>query len=176
MKEYEMKFLVEEEKFYSLLQTITTRYQDAPVIQKTQNNYYYDTPDLELKKQKITMRVRETDGQYLLQEKRHGGAGSFQSDEREKALSALPFSLVWQGRVLDLQGKLETKRISIPLSDGLRADFDSNHYLGRSDYEIELEFSPAYYHQASRLAAHLSLDQPNPLSKSERFFRAKGRL
>ena len=39
-----------------------------------------------------------------------------------------------------LQGELVTHRISIRPSDSLSIDFDVNFYLGKCDYEIEMEF------------------------------------
>lgn len=113
-----------------------------------QTNHYYDTDELLLSEMHITCRVREIDGAYFLQMK-FPGAAEFSREELEKPLDALPETLETdellnpRGQALpDVKrlGALTTKR-SVKRFDGVEIDLDMSTYFGRTDYELEIEFT-----------------------------------
>lgn len=117
-----------------------------------QVNYYYDTPELEMSERHITVRVREISGRYCLQMKlpaEAAGNGAVSRVELEKELSGLPERIsggelgeLSGGELPDvyLLGELCTKR-SVKLFDGAEIDLDKSEYFGRTDYELEVEYT-----------------------------------
>lgn len=113
-----------------------------------QTNYYYDTDDLELSERRITVRVREIDGEFFLQMKLPTGK-DFSRVELSKKLETLPEKL--SGKVLsemsgedipDVKrlGKLFTKRL-VKGFGGAEIDLDMSEYFEKTDYEVEIEFT-----------------------------------
>lgn len=147
MVEREMKFLVDEDKFYEMLSFARKKFSDAELLRITQINYYYDTPIFSLAKQNITLRVREINKVFCLQVKKNKETvdGIRIADEIEKKLEYLPKKI--NGKSVDLDpyktyellGKLVTNRKRFLLEDGTKIDFDINESQGKKDYEIELE-------------------------------------
>lgn len=148
MQETEYKFLVDREKFYEILGLIKELYTGAEYKEKVQINYYYDTDDNYLLANHTTLRVRQTENSLRLELKEAQQlTGNDFSTCTETAVDVpclknditletgkyawIPFSL---------QGDLVTHRTSIRPSDSLSIDFDINFYLGKCDYEIEMEF------------------------------------
>ena len=172
MKEFEIKFIVGRTVFDRLLRQIVKDYPSARVTAKKQINYYYDTEGLDLYDKNITLRIRQSDDGFLLQEKIHTGNG-IEADETEKPISALPFSMQYQGKTAILQGSLQTNRTSAQIDSGIKIEFDENWYLGNHDYEIEIEYDPAQEAKAKELCQSLSLCRPNDTGKSTRFFQAR---
>lgn len=117
-----------------------------------QVNYYYDTPQLEMSERHITVRVRRVSGKYFLQMKLPAetmGNGAVSRVELEKELPGLPQTI--SGRELSelsgaeapdvsLLGELSTAR-SVKLFDGAEIDLDKSEYFGRTDYELEVEYT-----------------------------------
>lgn len=173
VKEYEMKFLVSRNDFKKSLRMLQTQFPQASINHKEQVNYYYDTDNFDLSDQNITLRVRQIENSFMLQEKQHNKDNVHISEETEKQLSSLPFSVVWRNKVAELQGRMKTLRTSIWVDERIKVDFDENHYLGVCDYEVEIEFQPEIRLQAEKLAVALGLRHPNTVRKSARFFRAR---
>lgn len=117
-----------------------------------QVNYYYDTPELEMSEKHITVRVRRVSGGYFLQMKlpaESAGNGAVSRVELEKELSGLPQQISgeelrelsgWKLPDVSLLGELSTRR-SVKFFDGAEIDLDKSEYFGRTDYELEVEYT-----------------------------------
>lgn len=115
----------------------------------SQTNHYFDTDDLSLSARHITCRVREISGEFFLQLKLPTGV-NFSRVELEKKLDFLPEKI--DGKTLETLaenvdfpdvkrlGALSTKRL-VKLFDGAEIDLDESRYFGKTDYEIEIEFT-----------------------------------
>lgn len=115
----------------------------------SQTNHYFDTENLELSARHITCRVREISGEFFLQLKLPTVV-NFSRVELEKKLDFLPEKI--DGKELkslaknvdfpDVKklGALSTKRL-VKRVDGAEIDLDESRYFGKTDYEIEIEFS-----------------------------------
>ncbi len=116
----------------------------------TQTNYYFDTPSLELISSHVTCRVRFVGGEYYLQMKLPNGADYSRIELEHKLGDALPFKLTAEelnelsGRDdmpdVGLIGELRTLR-SIKRFKGAEIDLDKSSYFGKTDYELEIEFT-----------------------------------
>lgn len=117
-----------------------------------QVNHYYDTKELLLSGAHITVRVREKGGRSFLQMKLPNGA-AYSRVELEKELGGVPETLssdmlnALAGKhapfalpSADRLGTLSTFR-SVKRFDGAEVDLDKSEYFGRTDYELEIEFT-----------------------------------
>jgi uncharacterized protein YjbK len=141
-REVEYKCLVDADTFAR----IKAHYN--PKITIVQTNHYFDTPNLDLKAQSISCRIRQfADGAELTFKRKNGLAndeltfedvtpGEAFLDPRVKALLAQ-----WgiQTPLIAL-GVLQTERSLIHLAHGDLC-LDHNHYHGVTDYELEYELS-----------------------------------
>lgn len=191
MFEYEYKFLFQKAQFYTVLSFLESHYKKPET--KLQLNYYYDTRQLAFYKKSITLRVRQTEHELLLQTKKHlpsqagaeflkkwkeGAAAIQTSIEYEKRIKKLPRCLLLKGKtLLDLKGCMTTLRQSFFIEEGCRVDLDTNYYLGICDYEMELEFdqqsscaTAAADTVISRLTSCAGELKQSPNNKSNRFF------
>lgn len=143
MIENEFKIMLTFEQYEKLL----TLYDwDKTIVQ---TNHYYDTDDLRLSEMHITCRVREIKGEYFLQMK-FPAAREFSRVELEKPLNALPGTLTADellradgfGALPDVKrlGTLTTTR-SVKRFGGAEIDLDKSTYFGRTDCELEIEFT-----------------------------------
>jgi uncharacterized protein YjbK len=187
MIENEYKFLIEKECFYNLLQKAKAYYASIKADERIQINYYYDTDALELHKQNITLRARQTEDSLKLEVKRHlHKQDEFQTSNEivcdihhisnNLYASSHPALGLNPLQCYKLQGTLTTYRTTILQSDKVAIVFDKSFYLGICDYEIEIEFEKEHESSALSLINYLNLTQSNPLGKSTRFFNVKGRL
>ena len=174
MLEREMKFLLEKEQFYMLLEQIQKGYPDTKPKEIYQTNYYYDTKDLQLFKQNITLRVRRKNGKYVIEKKElQGYDGQIRKAiESKYPVANLPKTINAADAELDgdytfyLLGQLETNRTRFTLPDGTNIDFDVSKYFDETDYEVEIELGES--------PPKLLIPSPcNRTSKLERFI---GRL
>ena len=141
MIENEFKIMLNLEQYEKLL----AMYEWNEVI--TQINHYYDTDDLLMSSLHITVRVREIDGKYFLQEKLPGEA-QYSRVELEKPLEFLP-DVIGVGDLPDSPsldvtgikrlGQLKTVR-NVHRFEGGEIDLDKSEYFDKTDYEIEIEF------------------------------------
>ncbi len=118
---------------------------------KEQTNSYYADPSMLLKKHGITLRIRTINGISKIQVKAHKNENSplqiceetefdtetipnkFAADEVEHMTGiSAPASLL---------GSLTTLRHSLMYSDGVEICLDKSDYLGKTDYEIEVEYT-----------------------------------
>lgn len=115
----------------------------------SQTNHYYDTDELFLSGEHITCRVREIAGDFFLQMKLPADK-LYSRVELERKLAALPETLAGEelsalsGRAglpnVKRLGKLTTLR-SVKEYDGAEIDLDKSEYFGKTDYELEIEFT-----------------------------------
>ncbi len=150
MIEKEYKYLVSYEDFKNTLYNLTnalknTNYEKKSILQV---NYYYDTLDLFLYKNNITYRIRQKDDRLQKQIKIKESGNKYQKaveyNENIKSIKRtytfIPnFNNENKNLNIELIGNLITERESFLIND-IRIDFDKNLYLGKCDYEIEIEF------------------------------------
>ena len=144
MIESEFKVMLTEEQY----EKIRAMYQWDREIEQT--NYYYDTEDISLISSHITCRVRRIDGVHYLQMKLPTGVEYSRVELEQELGSELPDTLSSQmlcslsGRndmpEVQLLGGLTTFR-SVKRFDGAEIDLDKSSYFGKTDYELEIEFT-----------------------------------
>ena len=117
-----------------------------------QVNHYYTDAAGALKRDNITVRIRERMGQFQLQVKspvREDGALSVKS-EHERPIDSAPASLpsaflrgLTDIAVSDIThiGTLTTWRRIYRPHDGVELCLDESHYFSSADYELELEYT-----------------------------------
>lgn len=141
MIENEFKVMLTAEQYEKLLKAY-----DFETF--TQVNHYFDTDALEMSERHITVRVREMDGKFFLQIKLPTSV-NFSRVELSKELEVLPETL--SGAELselsgvecsDVKrlGELKTTR-SVWKFDGGEIDLDKSEYFGKTDFELEIEFT-----------------------------------
>ena len=145
MIENEFKIMLSVEQYEKLL----AMYEWDEVIPQT--NHYYDNEDMLLGELHITCRVREIEGKYFLQMK-FPAAVEYSRVELEKPLDSLP-EVINADELLRPHphntdvlpnvkrlGALRTTR-NIHRFEGGEIDLDKSEYFGKTDYEIEIEFT-----------------------------------
>ena len=184
MLEYEKKILLTKDEYLLLVALAGKR--PTKLIQK---NYYFDTDDFAMNRKGVTCRIREKDGKFKATIKSHCVEKkdcSFEYDLHEKD-SFNPNAFQTIG--LSLQGELVTERIILHKDSACEVVVDKNTYLGKTDYELEIEYAEGQEGQAeiwlAKLAAKLSREYLNitveqlvsranvAKSKSERFFQIR---
>lgn len=104
-----------------------------------QTNYYYDTPELEMNKSGITLRVRIRNGKMTAEKKHHGidkGECSLESSSR---LEGLPSTFPQLPRTA-LMGRLDTLRTVLLRLSNVTVFADESSYLGIKEHELEVEY------------------------------------
>ncbi|MBJ8325487.1 CYTH domain-containing protein [Streptococcus pacificus] len=150
--EIEYKTLLSKDEFEKLDQT----FKHIPIV--TQTNYYIDNPNQDIKRQKMSLRIRTYDSSAELTLKVPQKVGNYEynlplSLEEADHLIAdikLPKSKIkniLENTKIDLStikvwGSLTTKRRETRLEIGLLA-LDQNSYEDKTDYELELEVTDA---------------------------------
>lgn len=173
MEERELKYLLPSKKFYDVIDQIKTLFPNITEKNKLQINYYYDTDKLELLREGITCRIRQSEEKLLGQYKKHSSNDIHRSQESEFEVSQLSLQIERDGQILLFQGQLVTHRESYKISPSIKIECDINMYLGHCDYEMEIEYSEGMYDLAKQIAEKLSLTKINLISKYERFMKAK---
>ena len=146
--EIELKTLLTKEEYTRLKNQFKSL---TPVLQ---NNYYIDTPDFQLQEKKVAMRIRTFEDWAELTLKVPQSVGNMeynqglQLEDAENYLKKeeLPHGLVLeelakqdiQSKKWQVLGCLTTLRYEMQTPIGLMA-LDESHYLGITDYELELE-------------------------------------
>ena len=145
-----------------------------PLLISKQINYYFDTDDLSMNRKNITCRIRFKDCKYTGTLKQHND-GSDHSTETEVACENIDKN-AFTDMGLKLQGTLITERFTVVNNRYFEAVLDKNEYLGHTDYELEIEYTPDHEKDA-QLILKLFRDMlihrtniPNAQSKSKRFF------
>ena len=145
MIENEFKIMLNLEQYKKLL----GMYEWNEVIEQT--NHYYDSENMLLSELHITCRVREIAGKYFLQMK-FPGAVEYSRVEMEKPLDSLPEEIDADEAVrphphghpmlprVKRLGTLKTTR-NVHCFEGGEIDLDKSEYFGKTDYELEIEFT-----------------------------------
>lgn len=145
MVENEFKVMLNREQY----ETLRSFYDWDKVIEQT--NYYYDTAELTLSDRHVTCRVRKIGGDCFLQIKLPNGR-DYSRIELEKKLGAevpeelsadLLNALAGERSELPdvrLLGALSTTR-GVKRFEGAEIDLDKSEYFGKTDYELEIEFT-----------------------------------
>ena len=140
----------------------------------TQTNHYYDTPNLSLHKQGVTLRIREINGHLQGEIKRHNFGKSHDSREEQFTVDGLPPVLTVDGVEAVPLGSLETVRESLIVPGTFRLDFDTSTYWGRRDYELEIEFQEEAFSQVLELVSRLGLEHVGKMpGKYSRFLATR---
>lgn len=164
MIENEYKVMLDINQYNRILDWLEKKYSER-LKRFIQINYYYDTPDWDLNRFGITLRVRHKEDSLSVELKRKIESDRHLNISRELSgkIDKLPLvlkadQLPWRDipggyDEFALQGSLVTERISCTIKNGLRIDLDKNFYLGIVDYEIEIEYESDLEKEASDLAA-----------------------
>ena len=188
MIEREKKMLVSKDEYDYLIEQLG---YELPGIKKPvirQINYYFDTEDLAMNQNHITCRIRLKNGHYKGIIKRHFSDTDQSTETEIKIYDGIDENTFTDMR-LQLQGSLITERCIIFKDSNHEIVLDKNEYLGYTDYEIEIEYSPDYEEKAEltlkalhnmlvkwKIASSLrknTTDFKNVSSKSSRFFERK---
>lgn len=145
MLETELKTMLDEETYLRI-----ERMFDWDWVKEQVNSYYTD-PMGDLKRNGITLRVRTKDGINKIQVKAHKNAGSPLQicEETEFCADGIPelFTEEQVGEMTGiyapavLLGSLATLRHSLMYDDSTEICLDRSEYLGKIDYELEVEYT-----------------------------------
>lgn len=185
MLEYELKCLLNITQYHECLQILQSYEFKKAFIQ---TNYYYDTKNLDLHKNDITLRIRQIESLYRLQIKIPQNDTDLinVSKEVEREIYEVPLQLELKeyglvGELPDVKsnifmlGALKTFRQSfITCGSQLKIDVDKNMFLGNIDYEVEIEYTRENFVNALDLYKRILPDQnvrAPKKGKRERFIR-----
>ena len=146
MIEREIKIMLTEEE-YTTLARVMCRHKTA----NTQTNYYFDTDDLSMNRKGITCRIRHKNGLYKATVKKHNADGAECSIENDICEKTEFDPTVFNALGLRFQGELVTERLKLCDDVFCNAELDRNTYLGKTDFELEIEYSEAYKKKAYAL-------------------------
>ncbi|MDQ0215651.1 uncharacterized protein YjbK [Oikeobacillus pervagus] len=184
--EIEFKNLLEQEEFENLLASFQIQEQNFI----TQENYYFDTPDFQLKEKNCALRIRCKQGNFELTLKQPHTVGLLETNQPIDAACAhkiiedsqIPLGEVreqlnkLQVNINKIQcfGSLQTKRAEIPYHEGILV-FDSSYYLHQQDFEIEYEVNQydigqKYFFQ---LLKEFNIPKRTTDNKIQRFYKEK---
>lgn len=170
-KELEYKRLLTKEIYESVCNWVQQNYC---ATKRMHINYYYDTPDGTCNGSGITVRIRQQEANLTGTVKYHGiESFPYQSNEQTFKVDSLPMYMELGGRWLSLMGQMVTERICVPVSDGVELMLDKNFYLGKVDYELEVEFLPEVKSKADAFLQWMEQQfvlQENGKHKSARYF------
>lgn len=186
MIEKEYKFILSNEEYNTLLNRFN--WENTWV----QKNTYFDTPDLLLSQQDITLRVRETPTQIAVDTK----IKKRSTNENQNLVSKLQLKEVIKnysdaimyiqtgmpslyelakitGLQLVSQGFMRTDRFEIQ-TNSYKIHLDNNFYLDQRDFELEIELiqDTQLPKELQHLITNLSLRDIDAVGKRSRFFGA----
>ena len=182
MEEMEFKHMLTREEYCRIGEWMDG--ESAPPI-FVQINYYYDTDEYDLHREDITLRVRQTEGRLLCQCKYESGNsadGANIRTELEQEIRSLPRKID-PGDVFDhrrvrdlpktrLLGCLVTERRVYAVEPGGDVTLDRSHYLGHTDWELEIEYEESQAEQARRWYGQLCPGPGRVEGKRVRFIEA----
>lgn len=173
MLEREWKWLATRERFEALL-ALAEYFTRTKGSAHLQINHYYDTIDHKMGARGICVRIRQTEGHLTGTVKKHGESGA--SEESGFRVETLPRFITYENKVLHRLGVLVTQRTDFEIGKSAVLSFDRNHYLGTTDYEIELEFSEEAADVGREEWYRALLSESRSQNKYERFLAAAERL
>lgn len=187
MRENEIKFTLIKEEYEQLKKELL----DSGAKSRLQINYYYDTEELDLLRNDITVRVRQKEDELRLQIKyplcvenhivsKKEIECTIDKIEKEFVLD----KTVWEDSDWDIEkhkivkyyGELITFRTSLQYNEWLKLELDYNCYLGISDYELEVEIESGKEEEALKLLEGLFGDRykHTEYGKCKRFYKQYG--
>lgn len=181
--EIELKQLLMKEEFEQLKQYFQLKDTDFHI----QTNYYFDTPQFDIKSHFAALRMREKDGQWVLTLKEPHEIGLLETHQTIAPPSQLDHFQIPEGEVADrldhlnIQkdqivyfGSLETSRAEKMMKEGLIV-LDHSRYLTVEDYELEFEVSDLEIGQTafSKLLRQFQIPARNTKNKVVRFYEEK---
>lgn len=149
--EIEFKSMLLEEEYLALKEA----YSFQPSILQT--NYYFDTPNFDLKHQHMGLRVRtfETSGEITLKTPAEQGllettdtldGQAFQDFLKTMRFPTAPnvYSMLEKQHIdtsliISPFASLTTERMEAEFGNGILLCLDCSHYYGKTDYELEIE-------------------------------------
>lgn len=140
--EIEFKTRITKEKYDELIDIFEL---DQNVFKQT--NYYFDTPDLDLNKRSMVLRIRHKRDAFKLTLKSQSETGSFEyhvliDAEQAEKMKKDGFHTKEFFEQIDyhvyFQASLDNFRASTPYMGGILF-LDYNEYCGKTDYELEYE-------------------------------------
>lgn len=184
MIEYEYKLMLSEKEYNYIINAFDTNIDTI-----IQMNHYYDTAIFDMYKKGITCRIREIGDYMCATMKCHLDSVVGGSEERSFSVYRVSEVMDFFGFHLRKQGCLLTERSTIKIPLEVLATLDKNTYLGKEDYELEIEYLEGNEHLAMSALKTLeqllydggliySNDELNSRlgkakSKSSRFFETK---
>lgn len=173
-KEFEYKLLLTAAEYKHIKAKLDDQF--ASSTEHAQINYYYDTPDLSIYERGETLRVRQIES-CLTAEFKHGPLFDFTTELREmteevQSTNELPQSIVIGVSICDYQGQLHTQRTDYR-SDKSVISLDINMYLGKLDYELEIETSDIAIVNEIKSMGYFITTREVPKSKYARFIEHK---
>lgn len=135
MIEREVKVLLTEEEYFTLVMAMC-KYA-TPLFQ---TNYYFDTDDLSMNQKGVTCRIRLKDGVYKATVKSHNTDNPDLSTEYDLSESRVFNPNIFNVLGLHCYGELDTQRYILYKNDYCEMVLDHNTYLGKTDFEIEIEY------------------------------------
>jgi uncharacterized protein YjbK len=161
MHEMEYKYMLNESQYMHIMSRVHS--EQGNIDCKIQVNYYYDSNNYLLDNNKITLRVRQKDSKLSLELKSElQNEGLLRiNEELEYPIDKLPLVLnrkkvSWleclpDSEEISLKGSLITERITVKPCEGIKLDIDKSIYLGKVDYELEVEFKEELKEKAYEL-------------------------
>lgn len=183
MLEQEYKKMLSKEQYDSIESYFDFTYE------RIQINHYYDSPNFDMIKNGFTVRVREIIGEHLfLQIKKSADSkinGVKVRNEFEREIFDLPKEISISNveklinekfkigfSKLENIGSLITKRKILKIQN-CEISLDKNDYLGKIDYELEIEFNGSHF-EAFQILKELGLeDEETAMGKNKRFLKEK---
>ncbi|MBJ8030401.1 CYTH domain-containing protein [Bacillus cereus group sp. N21] len=183
MREKEYKHMLNETQYLKILEYLQYNYQ---IEFKININYFFDTPNLDLSKKGITLRVRQINSKLVLDIKMPGVKNGYliQREEISKEIKEFPifinlrnlpiYEIIPDVKGAQLIGTLVTERYSCKVQEGIIIDLDKSSYLGALDYELEVEFHSDFEKEAygffQKLIGDLKRNE-KVIGKKSRFIR-----
>lgn len=157
MIENEFKIMLSKEQY----DAIHTFYSWDTEVEQV--NWYYDSESGELSGRHITCRVRTLGGRFYLQVKlpaHENSSGAVSRIELERELTSIPEFISGQ----------ELSEFS-----GAEIDLDKSEYFGRTDFELEVEYTDEASAQAVifEIEQQVTLDRKAPVTGKIRRFLAE---
>ena len=175
MIENEFKLILSCEQFKQITNTLSVKY--GKEFSNIQINYYYDSDDYFIAYCGDSLRVRQKGCNLSMEYKCKKSTASDQirkCEEYKKSINVFPnliilsneFSII-DDHIYKYKGNLITVRTDFHINDTI-VSLDKNYYLGKTDYEIEIESeNPERINEVKNL---LQLNFPtNELGKYKRF-------
>ncbi|MDM5297539.1 CYTH domain-containing protein [Bacillus pumilus] len=183
--EIELKQLLMKDEFEQLKQHFQLQNEDF----RTQINYYFDTPQFDIKSQLAALRIREKEGQWVLTLKEPHEIGLLETHQTIVPPSQIQSFQIPEGEVADRLhrlnipkdqivyfGSLETSRAEKRIQEGLIV-LDHSRYLTIEDYELEFEVSDLEIGQTAfaQLLSQFHIQARHTKNKVVRFYEEKMR-